>query len=74
MDKEFTDRVDAAANLLSAGWSSTAEMSLRGAIEECAKHYPTAGASAYQRWISSLESLGEVCISIAKRERRNKSL
>ena len=69
MDKEQISRIDDAAQVIAAGWSDTGEMSLRGAIQECFVHSPGAGTQAYKRWIASLESLGELCISIAKREK-----
>ena len=72
IDDRDRDAVSRAAADILAPWPGDAALILEGAIRTVASLHPGAGAGSHRQWAVALRCLGEVCISIAKMEGRER--
>ena len=59
-----------AADLAAFNHSQTVSIILGEALLECAEHRLSSNGGGSMKWVAALASMGEICLSLAKREEK----
>lgn len=60
------DALARAAGLMTRGRPAVCRTMLHAAMRELADNAPQTGAGSFDRWLSALRALGEVCLTLHK--------